>query len=119
MTGVPGAKDIADIHQAARAEASLATDIYTSDSGATPTVSESQEKPLNVGGSPAVEVVTTVTNITTSGCGATRALHVTVATTVPGQPGTVLFVASLEQGIAGGPGPEVADQLVGSLRRVD
>lgn len=119
MTGVPGAKDIPDIHQAANREASLATAIWTSDSGAAPTVSQSQEKSLTVGGSPAVEVVATVTNITTSGCGATRAVHVVVATTVPGQPGTVLFVASLEQGIAGAPGPEVADQLVASLRRVD
>jgi hypothetical protein len=119
MTGVPGSKDIADIHQAARSEVGLATDIYSSDGGAAPTVSESQEKSLTVGGSPAVEVVATVTNITPSGCGATRAVHVVVATTVPGQPGTVLFVASLEQGIAGAPGPEVADQLVASLRRVD
>ena len=119
MTGVPGAQDTTDIRQAARAEAGLATDIYTSDSGAVPAVSESQEKSLTVGDSPAVEVVATVTNITPSGCGATHAVHVVVATTVPGQPGTVLFVASLERGIAGAPGPEVADQLVASLRRTN
>ncbi|GAS89029.1 hypothetical protein [Mycolicibacterium brisbanense] len=40
-----------------------------------------------------------------------------VATKVPGQPGSVMFVVSLEQGYPGAPDPGLVDQLVGTLRR--
>jgi hypothetical protein len=117
LSGVPGAKDIPDINQAVRAEADLVKAIYTSDKGQLPTVDIGTPRTLTVGGRPAVELVATVTNIGAGKCSApTGARHVMVATTVPGQPGSVLFVVALELGVAGAPAPDLADQMVASLR---
>lgn len=48
-------------------------------------------------------MIATVTGIKADACTGPSALHSMVATTVPGQDGTVLFVISLEQGIDGAP----------------
>ncbi|HEX7827622.1 MAG TPA: hypothetical protein VF477_22210 [Mycobacterium sp.] len=118
LTGVPGAKNTSDINQAVRAEATLVEAIYTSASGAAPSsVALSDPRSLTVAGAPAVEIIATVTGIAADRCTAPRALHVMVATTVPGQPGTVLFVVSMAQDYAGAPDAGLVDQLVASLRR--
>ena len=44
-------------------------------------------------------------------------MHSMVATTVPGQKGSVMFVISLPQGAPGSVDPKVADQMVSTLRR--
>ena len=81
-----------------------------------PNVDLSPPRDLTVGGAPAVEVIATVTGIAADTCTAPKALHVMVATTVAGQPGTVLFVISMAQDYQGAPGAGVVDQMVGSLR---
>jgi hypothetical protein len=116
LTGVPGAKSVTDINEAVRNESSLVSDIYTSDSGVVPSVALSEPRHLTVAGAPAVEVIATVTGIAAGNCTAPKALHAMVATTVPGQPGTVLFIVAMDQDIAGAPDPSAIDQMVGSLR---
>ncbi|BBZ00119.1 hypothetical protein [Mycolicibacterium fallax] len=119
VAGVPGFSDVSDITEAVNAESDNVVDIYTSDDGQVPTVSLSPPKNLTVGGQAAVQVVATVTGIKADECTGPSALHSMVATTVPGQPGTVLFVISMDQGIDGAAGPEVIDQMVASLRSSD
>ena len=97
-------------------EAQLVADIYTSKSGVVPQVSLSQPRPLTVAGAPAVEIVATVTGIETDDCTGARALHAMIATTVAGQPGSVLFVVSMEQDYPGAPDAGVIDQMVATLR---
>jgi predicted TPR repeat methyltransferase len=80
-------------------------------------VALSDPRPLTVGGAPAVEIIATVTGIAADKCTAPKALHVMVATTVPGQPGTVLYVMSMAQDYAGAPDAGLVDQLVATLRR--
>ncbi|MGW4098458.1 hypothetical protein [Mycobacterium sp. NPDC004974] len=117
VTGVPGAKNTPDINEAVQGEAKLVADIYTSKNGVVPSVSLSPPRNFTVGGTPAVQIVATVTGIEGDNCTGTSALHSMVATTVPGQPGSVLFVVSLEQGYPGAPDPGLIDQLVGTLNR--
>jgi hypothetical protein len=117
LTGAPGAKSVNDINQAVQNESATVKDIYTSDSGVVPSVALSDPRTLTVAGAPAVEVIATVTGIAAEKCIAPKALHVMVATTVPGQPGTVLFVVSMAQDYTGAPDAGLIDQLVGSLRR--
>ena len=119
VTGVPGAKSVDSIDEAVRQESGVVKDIYTSESGAVPTVSLSEPRQLTVGGAPAVEVIATVSGISGDACTAPNALHAMVATTVPGQPGTALLVVSMEQGVAGAPEPGMLDQIVDSLRRTN
>ncbi|TDH57400.1 hypothetical protein E2F47_02910 [Mycobacterium eburneum] len=118
LTGEPGNGSVSDINQSVRSEAQLVKDIYTSRSGHVPTVSLGQPRQLTVGGAPAVQLVATVTDIESDLCTGSSALHSMVATTVPGQDGTVLFVISLQQGYPGAPDPGLIDQLVATLRRV-
>jgi hypothetical protein len=58
----------------------------------------------------------TVTGIEADDCTGPHALHAMVATTVPGQPGSVLFVVLMDQDYPEAPGAGLIDQLVGSLR---
>jgi hypothetical protein len=97
-------------------ESGSVKDIYTSDSGVVPTVDLGAPRDLTIGAAPATELIATITGIATDDCTAPKALHVMVATTVAGQPGTVLFVLSLAQDIAGAPSAGIVDQIVGSLR---
>ncbi|MGJ0120314.1 hypothetical protein ACQ7HM_14020 [Williamsia sp. MIQD14] len=115
--GLPGASDTSDILQAVRAESALVADIYTSDSGRVPRVQLSAPRRFTVGGADAVQVVASVTGIETSACQGPTALHSMVATTVPGQPGSVMFVISLPQGMTDAVAPAVGDQMVATLRR--
>ncbi|HTM84833.1 MAG TPA: hypothetical protein VL179_08015 [Mycobacterium sp.] len=118
LTGVPGAKGTEDINAAVAQEAQLVADIYTSKNGVVPQVSLSQPRQLTAAGLPAVQIVATVTGIEGDECTGTSALHSMVATNVPGQPGSVLFVIALEQGYPGAPDPGLIDQLVGTLSPV-
>lgn len=116
MTGVPGAKNTEDINVAVQDESQLVADIYTSDSGVVPQVSLSPPRNLTVAGAPAVEIIATVTGIEADNCTGPRALHAMVAFKVPGQPGSVLFVVSMDQDLAGAPDAGLIDQMVSSLR---
>ncbi|PIB73532.1 hypothetical protein CQY22_016500 [Mycolicibacterium brumae] len=114
VAGVPGSSDIDDIYQAANAEAAKVVDIFTT-GGHVPTVSLSQPRPLTVGGRDAVQILATVSDVADQ-CDGPAGLHSVVATTVDGQQGTVLFIISMGQGVAGAPAPEVIDQMVATLR---
>ena len=116
IAGLPGAADTTDITTAVRDEASLVRDIYTSDSGVVPTVRLGEPRRFTVSGRPAVQVVASVSGVETSPCQGATALHSMVATTVPGQSGTVLFVISLPQGVPGAVNPSDGDRMVDSLR---
>ena len=116
--GLPGASDTSDIMQAVRDESALVADIYTSDSGRVPRVQLSAPRRFTVGGAEAVQVVASVTGVETSPCQGPTALHSMVATTVPGQPGSVMFVIALPQGMAGAVAPSIGDQMVATLRRI-
>lgn len=117
VSGVPASTDISDIHAAVQAEARLVPDIYSSDDGVAPAVSLSTPRNLTVAGRPAVQVVATVTGMPVDDeCSAPSALHSMVATTVPGQEGTVLFVVALDQGRPGALDAGVIDQMVATLR---
>ncbi|MEP9394686.1 hypothetical protein ABLE94_20855 [Gordonia sp. VNK1] len=117
LSGTPAASGTDDITTAVSDEAALVADIYTSDSGVVPTVTLSGPRPLTVSGAPAVQIVATVTGIETSACVGPSAIHSIVATTVPGQSGTVLFVISLPQGGPDAADPSLIDTMVGTLRR--
>lgn len=116
LSGAPGAKNVNDIREALRNETGTVKDIYTSDSGVVPTVDFSEPRDLTIGGAPAVEVIATVTGIEADQCTAPKSMHVMVATTVPRQQGTVLFVISMAQDHQGAPAAGLIDQMVGSLR---
>lgn len=116
IAGLPGAADTTDITTAVRDEASLVRDIYTSDSGVVPTVRLGEPRRFTVSGRPAVQIVASVSGVETSPCQGATALHSMVATTVPGQAGTVLFVISLPQGVPGAVNPSDGDRMVDSLR---
>ncbi|KQS00423.1 hypothetical protein ASG12_05830 [Williamsia sp. Leaf354] len=116
--GLPGASDTSDIMQAVRDESALVADIYTSDSGRVPRVQLSAPRRFTVGGAEAVQVVASVTGIETSPCQGPTALHSMVATTVPGQPGSVMFIIALPQGMADAVAPSIGDQMVATLRRI-
>ncbi|GAA2055310.1 hypothetical protein [Williamsia deligens] len=116
VAGLPGAASTGDIDTALRDEAALVTDIYTSDSGTVPRVKLSEMRRFSVSGRPAVQMVAAVSGIEPSACQGTTALHSMVATTVPGQPGTVLFVISLPQGVPGAVVPSDGDRMVSTLR---
>lgn len=115
-SGAPGAKNTPDINQAVTNETGTVKDIYTSDDGVVPNVDLGQPRQFTVGGAPAVEVIATVTGIEADKCTAPKALHVMVATTVAGQPGSVLFVLSLPQDYPGALNSSIVDQMVGTLR---
>lgn len=116
ISGAPGAKNTPDINQAVNNETGTVKDIYTSDSGVVPTVDLGPARQFTVGGAPAAEVIATVTGIETDKCTAPKVLHVMVATTVPGQPGSVMFVLALPQDYPGALDAGIVDQMVGSLR---
>lgn len=117
VAGLPGAADTTDIATAVRDEAALVRDIYTSDSGVVPTVRLTAPRQFTVDGRPAVQIVASVSGVEPSACQGTTALHSMVATTVPGRPGSVLFVISLNQGVPGATAPADGDRMVASLRR--
>lgn len=117
--GIPGSKDISDINAAAETESRNVADIYTSKNGVVPQVSLSPPRSLTVAGAPAVQIVANVSGIEADACEGPTAVHSIVATTVPGQPGTVLFITTLSQGIAGAPDAGVIDQMIGTLRAAD
>lgn len=114
VSGVPGAKTAPDIAKAAENETATVRDIYTSASGVVPDVSLSAPRDLTVAGAPAVEIVATVTRIAPESCNSASALHVMIATTVAGQPGSVMFVVSM--GYEGTPDTRTIDTMVRSLR---
>jgi hypothetical protein len=102
-----------------RDEATLVDAIYTSDSGHKPSVSLSPPRSFTVGGTPAVQIVATVTDIETNACTGSSALHSMLATTVPGIEGTVVFVVSLQQAYPGAPDRGVLERMVITLRRAE
>lgn len=113
MSGVPGARDHDDIHAALDAETRLVTGIYTTEDGVTPTVELSSPRDFTIDGRPAVEVIATITGRGQGSCGSHDAKHVMVATTVDGQPGSVMFLLA----VYGEATPaDLIDQMVGSLR---
>lgn len=114
VSGVPGAKSTPDINEAVQNETATVKDIYTSESGVVPDVSLSAPRNLTVAGAPAVEIIATVTGIAPDNCVAPNALHVMIATTVAGQPGSVMFVVSM--GYQGAPDNGTIDSMVRSLR---
>jgi hypothetical protein len=116
VTGTAGATKVNDPGAAIRAEVTTVADIYTSDKGVVPNVALSPQRSITVAGNPGVEVVATVTGIAAGTCGTTSAKHAMVATTVPGQPGTVVFIVSLDQNYSDAPPPELIDQIVGTIR---
>jgi hypothetical protein len=116
VSGLDSQYDTDDIGREARAKSSLVEDIYTSESGRRPTVSPSQPRTLIVDGTPAVELLATVTDIEHDECHGPSALHSVVATTVPGAKGVVVFVVSIGQGYPGAPDPGLIDQIIGTLR---
>ncbi|MEE3852098.1 hypothetical protein VZC37_17280 [Gordonia sp. LSe1-13] len=116
ISGLPGAKDAPDIDSAIRAESALVESIYTSESGHVPDVALSEPRHFTVSGSPAVHILATVTDIEATDCDGDTALHSMVATTVPDQPGAVLFVISLPQGMPGAAESGVIHQMVSTLR---
>ncbi|MFN3004024.1 hypothetical protein [Mycolicibacterium wolinskyi] len=118
-TGVPGANSTDDIDEALQRETQLVEDIYTSRSGVVPTVSLGERRELTVSGEPAVQVIATVTGIEASECTGPSALHSMLATKVDGQPGSVMFIVSLEQGYPGAPDPKLIDEIVATLRKDD
>jgi hypothetical protein len=118
VAGLPGASDTTDIEKAVRDESALVADIYTSDSGTRPTVKLTPPRRFSVGGRPAVQVAAIVSGIQPSACQGVTALHSMVATTVPGQPGSVLFVISLPQEVPGAVDPSDGDRMVASLRPI-
>lgn len=119
LSGIGGANQARDIDEAMRDESALVGSIYASESGPAPRVELSEPRRLTVAGSPAVQVVATVTGIQTAPCTGPSAIHSMVATTVPGQPGPVVFIISLSQGRPGDADPRIVDQMVTSLRRAD
>ncbi len=120
VTGAPGASNANDIDEAVRLESGLVADIFTSADGVVPTVSLSEPRHLSIGDTPAVEIVATVSGVDSGGCAdSPGGLHVMVATTVPDQPGSVLFVVSMRQGGPDDPDPALTEQLVGTLRFAD
>lgn len=113
MSGVPGARDHDDIHDAVDAETRLVTGIYTTEDGVTPRVELDSPRDFTIDGRPAVEVIATITGRGQGSCGSHDAKHVMVATTVDGQPGSVMFVLA----VYGEATPaDLIDQMVGSLR---
>jgi hypothetical protein len=114
VSGVPGAKSTPDINEAVQNETATVKDIYTSESGVVPDVALSAPRNLTVAGAPAVEIIATVTGIAPDNCVAPSALHVMIATTVAGQPGSVMFVISM--GYQGAPDNGTIDSMVRSLR---
>mgnify|MGYP000004540343 CR=1 FL=1 len=118
VTGTAGATKINDPGAAIRAEVSTVADIYTSDNGVVPKVDLASPSSFTIGGNPAVSVIASVTGIAPGTCGTTEAHHFMVATTVPGQPGTVVFIAS--QNLSGnldGPRTELIAQIIDTIRR--
>ena len=116
VSGLDSQNDTDDIGREARTKSRLVSDIYTSESGRRPTVSFGEPRTLIVDGTPAVEIRATVTDIERDECHGRSALHSVVATTVPGEKGTIVFVVSLDQGYPGAPDPGLINQLIGTLR---
>ncbi|MDF2825365.1 MAG: hypothetical protein K0R68_2773 [Mycobacterium sp.] len=114
MSGVPGARDIDDIHEAIEAESRSVSDIYRTEDGVAPKVALSSPRDFTIDGRPAVEVVATVTARGQGACGSHDASHSMIATTVDGQPGTVLFLLAVYHD--GAAPTDLIDQMVGSLR---
>lgn len=114
VSGVPGAKSTPDPRDAVDLETSSVEDIYTSESGVVPKVALSAPRDITVSGTPAVEVIATVTGIAADDCTYPNALHVMVGTTVAGQEGSVMFVISLPY--QGAPDTDTVAKMVGSLR---
>lgn len=114
LSGVPGARDINDIHEAIEAESRSVSGIYTTEDGIAPKVALSSPRDLTIDGRPAVEVIASVTERGQGVCGSHDATHTMIATTVEGQPGTVLFLLAVYYD--GAAPTAMIDQMVGSLR---
>jgi hypothetical protein len=115
LTGVPGAGTTDDINEAVQLETQLVGDIYTSKNGVVPSVSLSEPRKFNIDGQPAVQIVATVTGIEADECTGPEALHSMVATKVDGQPGSVMFIVSMEQGYPGAPDPKLIDDILATV----
>lgn len=117
LTGVPGASKTDDINEAVQLESQLVDDIFTSRSGVVPQVSLGDPREFTIDGRPAVQIVATVTGIESDECTAPEALHSMVATKVDGQPGSVMFIVSMEQGYPGAPAPRLIDDILDTVHR--
>lgn len=117
VSGAPGSSDITDIDQAVRTESTKVADIFTSADGVVPNVTLGEPRQFAIDGTPAVELVATVDGVAPGDCATSPGgLHLMVATTMPDQPGTVLFVISMSQGGDGDPDPALAEQILATLR---
>jgi hypothetical protein len=116
VSGLDASDNARDLDRTVREKAELVADIYTGDDGHRPQVTLSDPRALIVDGTPALQIIATVTGMRADRCQAPRALHSVVATTVPGQNGAVVFVVSIDQGYPGAPAASLLDELVGTLR---
>ncbi|AWT51039.1 hypothetical protein [Mycolicibacterium smegmatis] len=119
LTGVPGASKTDDIDEAVQLESQLVDDIFTSKNGVVPQVSLSDPREFTIDGQPAVQIVATVTGIEADDCVAPEALHSMVATKVDGQPGSVMFIVSMEQGFPGAPSPSLIDEILDTVHHAN
>ncbi|MBU8817646.1 hypothetical protein KL858_22580 [Mycolicibacterium goodii] len=115
LTGVPGASKTDDINEALQLETQLVDDIFTSKNGVVPQVSLGDPREFTIDGEPAVQIVATVTGIEADDCTPPEALHSMVATKVDGQPGSVMFIVSMEQGYPGAPDPRLIDEILATV----
>ncbi|AKS31687.1 hypothetical protein [Mycolicibacterium goodii] len=119
LTGVPGASKTDDIDEAVQLESQLVDDIFTSKNGVIPQVSLGDPREFTIGGQPAVQIVAKVTGIEADECTAPEALHSMVATKVDGQPGSVMFIVSMEQGYPGAPDPGLIDEILETVHHAN
>ncbi|GED96157.1 hypothetical protein [Gordonia crocea] len=117
IVGFGGAARLPDIRDALDVEKRAVKRIYTSSSGGPPPLVEmGSERSITVAGRPAVQQVASVSGISPKRCIGPRALHSMIATRVPAQRNTVIFVISIGQGYDGAPEPSVIDRIVATLR---
>jgi hypothetical protein len=105
------------IDTALEAEAERVPDIFTDWDGdkAPPTVSRSPVKTFQVGNAPAVAMTLTATNIKPGECGGASAVYLVAVTTNPA--GRIeSFAVTLDQGYPGAASPELAQQILDTLR---
>lgn len=116
VSGLDSMKNPGDLNRAVRDEARLVADIYTSSSGQVPQVSLTEPRGLILDGTPALQILATVTGIETNTCSTPSAVHSVVAIKVPEREGAVVFVVSLDQGYPGAPDADLIDELTATLR---
>lgn len=116
VSGLDSPGNPRDLNRAVREKSRDVADIYTSSAGRVPEVSLTEPRGLILDGTPALQILATVTGIAADECGSPSVLHSIVAITTRRQPGAVVFVVSLHQGTPDAPDPALVEQLVATLR---